>query len=788
MKKKIIIVLSWLSVLPIFAENKHILWYNRPAHTWVEALPIGNGRLGGMVYGNPSSERIQLNEETIWAGRPNNNYNTEAKKWLPKIQQLIWDGKYKEAEELTNEYVMPSHSNSGMPFQTFGDLYINFPGQSDYTNYYRELSLDSARIITTYTADAVNYRREYISSFSSNVVAIRLTASRPGMITCNVQMTSPHQDVNVRSEGREILLSGISSNHEGVKGKVNFTGRATAEIKGGRMKSIDGVLSIDKADEAVIYVSIATNFKRYDDITGDDNQKSEDILKAALGRDYSTMKKKHVDFYQQFFNRVILNLGPDNYGHLTTDDRVRQFAQNDDLHLVETYFQFGRYLLISSSQPGNQPPTLQGIWNDKLMPSWDSKYTTNINLEMNYWPAEVCNLSDLTEPLMTLIKEVSETGHQTAREMYGLDGWVLHHNTDIWRITGAVDHAPSGMWPMGAAWLCQHVWEHWLYTQDKQFLASMYPVLVGAARFLNQLMIKTPDQRYWVVSPSVSPENTHKMGANICAGTTMDNQLVRDLFEHVIEASNIVTNADITATATPAFLDSLKDKLKALPPMKIGSFGQLQEWMEDWDNPDDNHRHVSHLYGLYPSNQISPLKTPELSEAAKTSLIHRGDPSTGWSMGWKVCLWARLLDGNHAQKLITDQLRLTYGTKAEGGGTYPNLFDAHPPFQIDGNFGCAAGIAEMLLQSHDGTVHLLPALPDSWKEGSVSGLKARGGFEVSMEWSDNSIRKATIKSENGGLLTVRSATPLHWKGKKSGAYYLYTFNTKKGQTITLNAK
>lgn len=810
--RRILIVFAGLMCAAASAKAQHVLWYDEPAAMWTEALPIGNSRLGAMIFGKPSSERLQLNEETLWAGRPNNNANPEALEYLPKVRQLVWEGKYKEAQDLATAHVQ-ANTNSGMPYQTFGDLHISFNGHGDYSDYYRELNIDSALAVTRYTVDGVVYKREYIASLAENVIMVKLTADEPGRITCDAIFTSPHQDVTNVSEGDEIVLSGVSSQHEGLKGKVTFTGRATAETKGGRVVSRDGVLTIVGADEAIVYVTIATNFVHYDDISGNDTVKSEQLLAAALESGFEKIKNGHVDVYKKYYDRVKLDLGNDRYADVTTDLRVRDFKETGDLHLVENYFQFGRYLLICSSQPGTQPPTLQGIWNDKLFPSWDSKYTTNINMEMNYWPAEVGNLSDLTAPLFDLIEDVSMTGHEAARIMYGADGWVLHHNTDIWRVTGAIDKAPSGLWPTGGAWVCQHAWEHFLYTGDYDFLRRMYPIMEGAARFLNQIMVKEPEHGYWVICPSLSPENEHAdHKSTTAAGVTMDIELVNDLFEHFIYATELLGEQ---STLT----DSLKEKLAGIPPLQAGSWGQLQEWMHDWDNPEDTHRHVSHLYGMFPSNRISPFRTPELMAAGRTSLVHRGDPSTGWSMGWKVCLWSRLLDGNHAWKLIGDQLTLVRSEKKKGG-TYANLFDAHPPFQIDGNFGCAAGIAEMLLQSHDGFVYLLPALPDAMTTGTVSGLKARGGFEVAMQWNNNALTEVVITSEIGGQLRIRSTVPLKGRGLKAAKginnnpfyrlpttprqqinapdaietlpemtkTYLYDVQTKKGETITLIAK
>ena len=756
--KKLLMTAAWgLTLLPLQAQE-YKLWYDQPAHVWTEALPLGNGRLGAMLYGNPAAEQLQLNEETIWAGRPNNNPSPEAREWLPKIRELVLAGKYKEAQDLCTAHVK-SKTNQGMPYQPFGDLRLNFPGHTCYTNYYRELSLDSARAVVRYEVDGVRFQRETFTSFPDQVVITRVTASQPGKVTFNATMTSPHQDVIITSEGNDITLEGVSSLHEALKGKVQFQGRTTVKTRGGVVTNRDGVLTVEHADEAIIYTSIGTNFNNYKDITGDYIARAKDYLAKAVGKDYADAKDRHVKYYEQFQNRTSLHLGEDRYADVPTDKRVENFKQTNDAFLVATYFKFGRYLLICSSQPGGQPANLQGIWNDKLFPSWDSKYTCNINLEMNYWPAEVTNLTDLNEPLFRLIREVSETGKESAQVMYGSDGWVLHHNTDIWRVTGAIDNSPSGMWASGGAWLCQHLWQHYLYTGDEEFLRKAYPILKGAALFFDQVMIKEPTHGWLVMCPSNSPENTHAGSDNkatTAAGCTMDNQLVFDLWHAVIRSSEILgEDADYAA--------HLKSRLTELPPMQVGRWGQLQEWMFDWDNPDDQHRHVSHLYGLFPSNQISPYRTPELFDAARTSLIHRGDPSTGWSMGWKVCLWARLLDGDHAYKLITDQLTLVRNEKKKGG-TYPNLFDAHPPFQIDGNFGCTAGIAEMLMQSYDGFIYLLPALPSVWKEGEVKGLVARGGFELDITWKEGKVSRLVVKSRLGGNCRLRSLNRLSGKG------------------------
>jgi alpha-L-fucosidase 2 len=739
------------------------LWYDKPAGAvWENALPLGNGFQGAIVYGNIEKEIFQLNEATVWSGSPNRNDNPNAKQALAEIRKLIFQGDYKKAEKLINENIITKKSH-GQMFQPVGNLELSFSDHQNFTNYYRELDIEKAVAKIVYKADGVTYTREAFTSFPDRVLVIRLSADKPGKLSFTASFTSEHKKQEITVNGNnELSLFGTTSDHEGVEGKVKFNALAKFKVTGGRINTVGNSIKIEGADSVLIYVSIATNFINYRDISGKENEIAKSFLAKAFDKNYDKMKEAHIAYYQKYFKRVKLDFGTTAASKLPTDERLANFRNVSDPSFVVLYYQYGRYLLISSSQPGGQPANLQGIWNKSMTPAWDSKYTININTEMNYWPAEKTNLSEIHEPLLKMIQELAQTGKETAKVMYGARGWMAHHNTDIWRINGAVDGATWGVWNAGGGWLSQHLWEHYLYTGDKAYLESVYETLKGAADFYADFLVKDPANGWLVVVPGNSPENAPAahQGSAVTAGSTMDNQIVFDVFSSVIKASEILGK-------NKQYADSLRTLRNMLPPMQIGKYNQLQEWLDDVDDPKDNHRHISHLYGLYPSNQISAYRTPELFAAAKNTLLQRGDISTGWSMGWKVNWWAKMQDGNHAYSLIQNQLT-PLGVNKDGGGTYNNLFDAHPPFQIDGNFGCTSGITEMLLQSSDGAVHLLPALPDALKEyGEISGLKARGGFEIKeMKWKGGKLTAVDIQSNLGGNLRLRTPNEIKLKNNK----------------------
>ncbi len=779
-----------------------VIWYEHPADKWENAFPVGNGQLGAMVFGRTDEERIQLNEETYWTGGPYNQTRKGGKEHLAEVRQLIFEGDYLKAHHLFGRYLM-GYPVEQQKYQSLANLILAFESQGDVKNYVHQLDLDSAIVTTSYEQNGISFKREVFSSPVDQVIVVRMEASQPRSISFRAELRGCRNQAHsnyatdyfqMDSYGEDgLILTGKSADYLGVSGRVLYVCLLKAIINDGEVKTGYRDLVVKNASAVTLYISAATNFVSYKDLSGDPLKKAQEAIQAALKKDYQKIKEDHLTAHRELFRRVSIDLGSTDNSFLSTDLRIKNFDGKNDPNLAALCFQFGRYLLISSSRPGTQPANLQGIWNENMNPSWDSKYTTNINLEMNYWPAEVTNLSECASPLFQMIKELADQGADVAREHYGCQGWVFHQNTDIWRVAAPMDGPDWGAFTTGGAWLCTHLWEHYLFTRDKKFLAEYYPIMKASVEFFLDFLVPHPKYGWLVTNPSTSPENFPDRPGNItffdettgwmspgttlCAGSTIDLQILSDLFGYAAEASKVLG-------VDEEFRKKVLETKAKLAPMQINKKGELQEWLEDWGQKEKSHRHISHLYGLFPGNQISPARTPQLAAAARAVLEQRGLTGNGWSSAWKMACWARLYEPEKAMD------NFLYALK---NYSFNNLFSiCSNALQVDGSFGLTAAIAEILLQSHEGFIDFLPALPSSWQNGQVKGLLARGGFEVNLSWEKGKLSQAEIISKKGEtcrtkikearpkIINIQGAVPIKRVSKD-----VFEFKTKAGEKYTV---
>ncbi len=773
-----------------------LLWYSAPATKWDEALPVGNGRLGAMVFGKYGEERIQLNEETYWSGGPYSTVVKDGYKVLPQIQKLVFEEKYLEAHNLFGRNLM-GYPVEQMKYQGLANLHLFFDNQEKVNNYKRSLDLTTAIASVEYSVNNVVYTREVFASAPDQTIVVRLTASKPGSISFKANLRGVRNQTHsnyatdyfrMDPAGNDgLVLTGKSADYMGVAGKLRYEARIKAVPEGGSI-STDGVdLIVKNANAVTLYFVAATNFINYKDVSADQHARVENYLRNLTGKSYELIKAAAVSDYKKLYDRVSLNLPVTENSYLPTNERMQKIQTSPDPSMAALNYNFGRYLLISSSRQGTEPANLQGIWNDDMNPSWDSKYTTNINTEMNYWPVESGNLSECAEPLVRMVRELTDQGSQVAKEHYGARGWVFHQNTDLWRVAAPMDGPTWGTFTVGGAWLCTHLWEHYDYTRDINYLNEVYPIIEGSVQFFMDFMVMHPNGKWLVTNPSTSPENFPDGGGNkpyfdevtagfregttICAGSSIDMQILYDLFGYYLQASDVLKKNSV-------FINQVKQAREKLVPPQIGSNGSLQEWADDWKSLEENHRHFSHMYGLYPGKILYEKRTPALIESYKKVLEERGDASTGFSRAWKMALWARLGDGNRANKIYKGYLKEQSCTSL-----FARCFSAP---QVDGTFGVTAAITEMLMQSHDGFIKLLPALPDEWSEGEFKGVCARGAFELDYAWKDKKITRLKILSKAGEVCRIKSMPSMKIRSKGKPIKFvtlangIIEFKTQKG--------